>query len=373
MTSMNLREDVSTIHVLMLGPSLEVQGGVSSVERLILENQCPDVVIRFLPTTFQVPGVLKLLLFPAVVLRLLWVLLTRRVDLVHIHFSVRGSMWRKSICAGLVRLFKKPVVMHSHAGGLSEYLEGLPRWLRSWFTNLLRDSEALIALSESWKRYFVDELGLRRDRVYVMPNPISLPESVPDRRNRETVTLVFLGRMDDNKGPVRILKAVSEFSDTMSTRVRIHMAGDGEVELVRRAAASLGLKRVAVIEDWVTPERRDEILAQGDVFVLPSLFEGMPMSLLEAMSWGLPVVTTPVGGIPEVVTDGVEGFLVQPNDVGALRDALSRLISDPDLRLRMGKAARESVKRFDIETYEGSLTRLYRQVVQREREQVMRG
>ncbi|GIV03102.1 MAG: polysaccharide biosynthesis protein [Fimbriimonadales bacterium] len=362
---MTAREDGSKLHVLMLGPSLSVQGGVSSVERLILENQGPDVVIRMLPTTFQVPNALKFLAFFPVLIRLFWVLLTQRVDLVHIHFSVRGSMWRKAVCAELARLFKKPIVMHSHAGGLREYITSLPKWLQRWFCRVLRGADALIALSEGWRRYFVDELGLQEDRVHAMPNPIALPEWVPNRCGRKTVTLVFLGRMDENKGPVRILKAVSEFSDTMSKRVKIHMAGDGEVENVRRAAASLGLEQVTVVEDWVTPDRRDQILAQGDVFVLPSLFEGMPMSLLEAMAWGLPVVTTPVGGIPEVVTDGVEGFLVPPNDVGVLRDALGRLIADPDLRLRMGMAARESARRFDIKAYADSLTRLYRRAVQK--------
>jgi glycosyltransferase involved in cell wall biosynthesis len=349
----------------MLGPSLGVQGGVSAVERLILESQLPDVSIRLLPTTFQVNNLWKAVLFVPAFWRLAGVLLTQRVDLVHIHFSIRGSMWRKAFCAGLAKRFRKPVLMHAHAGGFHEYLESLPRWQRRWFVRVLQRSDGLIALSEAWSRFYIDEVGVDKDRVYVLPNPVALPNEVPDRSNRSVTTIVFLGRMDENKGPVRILEAVARFSDIMKAKIRIHMAGDGEVDNVRRAAARLGLEKQTEIEDWVTPERRDEILARGDLFVLPSRAEGMPMSLLEALAWGLPVVTTPVGGIPAVVQNGREGFLVEPDDIESLSAAIATLVEDESLRLQMGAQARESAKRFDRSVYGKRLAEIYRDTIAR--------
>lgn len=356
------------IHVLMLGPTLDVQGGVSAVERLILEHVPEGVHLRLLPTSAQTGNLGKLIYFVPAYFRFLFALLTTRVDLVHMHFSIQASIWRKSFCVPLAKLFRKPVILHAHAGGFPEYLASRPAWQRRWILRTLRRADALVVLSESWRKYYLDLTGLSEDRVVALPNPIHLPEIVPDRRNRPVVKLVFLGRMDENKGPVRILGAVSLLSDTLRQKVRLVMAGDGAVQEVRRAAKTLGLARQAVVEDWVSPQRRDQLLAEGDVFILPSKAEGMPMSLLEAMAWGLPVITTPVGGIPEVVRHGESGFLVQPTDEKAISLAVQELVEDEDLRLRMGAAARSTVERFAIPRYWTSLGQLYRQTLQRRQE-----
>jgi len=352
----------------MLGPALDVQGGVSAVERLIVGHVPDGVRIRLLTTSAQTSNLGKVLYFVLAYFRFLFVLLTTRVDVVHMHFSVQGSLWRKSLCVPLTKLFRKPVVLHAHAGGFPDYLASVPAWQRRWFLKTLRRADTLIVLSEGWREYYLKLTGLPAEQVIALPNPLQLPAVLPDRRNRTTVTLVFLGRMDENKGPARILSAVALLSGTLRQNVRLLMAGDGEVQQVRMAAESLGLQCQAVIEDWVSPERRDEILAAGDVFVLPSKAEGMPMSLLEALAWGLPVVTSPLGGIPEVVRHGENGFLVSPTDERAIRDAIERLVQDEPLRLRMGAAARATAAHFDIARYWARLEDIYLKTLQRRRE-----
>lgn len=352
----------------MLGPTLEVQGGVSAVERLIVEHAPEGVRLRLLPTSSQTGSLGKLIYFILACFRFLFALLTTRVDLVHMHFSIQASIWRKSFCVPLAKLFRKPIILHAHAGGFPEYLASRPAWQRRWFLRTLRKADILIVLSESWRQYYLELTGLPDDRVVALPNPIRLPEAVPARKSRPVVTLVFLGRMDENKGPVRILGAVSLLSDTIRGKIRLVMAGDGAVQEVRRAAKTLGLEGQAVVEDWVSPERRDQLLAEGDVFVLPSKAEGMPMSLLEAMAWCLPVVTTPVGGIPEVVRHGESGFLVQPTDEKAIAGAIQQLVEDEELRLRMGAAARAEAERFQISHYWADLQKIYLRTLQQQKE-----
>jgi glycosyltransferase involved in cell wall biosynthesis len=360
--------DFRPVHVLMLGPTLDVQGGVSAVERLILEHVPEGVHLRLLPTSAQTGNLGKLIYFIPAYLRLLVTLLTTRVDVVHMHFSIQASIWRKSLCVPLAKLFRKPVILHAHAGGFPEYLASRPAWQRRWFLRTLRKADTLIVLSESWRQYYLELTGLPEDCVVALPNPIRLPEAIPDRTNRPVVTLVFLGRMDDNKGPARILGAVSLLSDKLRAKVRLLMAGDGAVQEVRRAAKTLGLEGQAVVEGWVSPERRDQMLSDGDIFVLPSKAEGMPMSLLEAMAWGLPVVTTPVGGIPEVVRHGESGFLVQPTDERAICEAIRQLVEDEELRLRMGAAARATAERFHISHYWTGLQKIYLRTLQQQKE-----
>jgi glycosyltransferase involved in cell wall biosynthesis len=104
------------------------------------------------------------------------------------------------------------------------------------------------------------------------------------------------------------------------------------------------------------------ILAGADVFVLASRQEGLPVVLMEATSVGLPIVATAVGGVPEVLTDGVDGLVVPPGDPLALADALSRVVTDPDLRARLGTGAKERSAMFDVARASRTIESIYREV-----------
>jgi len=125
-------------------------------------------------------------------------------------------------------------------------------------------------------------------------------------------------------------------------------------------AAELGLGDAVEILGWVGGYRKNELLAAADIFVLPSYNESLPISLLEAMSWGVPVISTTVGGIPELIRDGTDGFLIEAADVPALTRALAELADDADLRERMGSAGRSQVaESFSREAVLPRLEQLY--------------
>jgi glycosyltransferase involved in cell wall biosynthesis len=126
--------------------------------------------------------------------------------------------------------------------------------------------------------------------------------------------------------------------------LRVLLGGDGELELVRARALELGIADHVELLGWVRGEDKERLLAAAVLYVLPSYNEGLPVSVLEAMAAGLPIVSTPVGGIPEAVTDGVEGYLVEPGNVQALADRMDRLLGDQDLAMRMGESARRKVE-----------------------------
>jgi glycosyltransferase involved in cell wall biosynthesis len=152
-----------------------------------------------------------------------------------------------------------------------------------------------------------------------------------------------LGRLHPQKGFSDLLTAFAQVRQRVSS-VRLFVAGDGELrDDLEAQARSLGIA-AAVTFAGVRADV-SEILAALDVFVLPSLWEGMPNAVLEAMAAGLPVVATAVGGTPEVVVDRVTGLLVPPQDPGALARAIERLLRDPGLRRTMGRAGRRRVER----------------------------
>jgi glycosyltransferase involved in cell wall biosynthesis len=138
--------------------------------------------------------------------------------------------------------------------------------------------------------------------------------------------------------------------------LRIECAGDGDLGKVQRYAQALNMGARVKLRGWLDRKAAEGLLARASVFVLPSYVEGLPMSLLEAMAMGCPVVATCVGGIPDIVEDGVNGLLVRPGDPHALAGALARVLRDKALASRLGEAARATVA--DRFTAERSLARL---------------
>ncbi|MFT3968642.1 MAG: glycosyltransferase family 4 protein, partial [Sphingobium sp.] len=117
----------------------------------------------------------------------------------------------------------------------------------------------------------------------------------------------------------------------------------GEVERARASARSMGIGNVVDLPGWIDGERKQDLLRTSGIYILPSHNEGLPVSLLEAMSHGLAVIGSRVGGIPELIRDGTDGLLVDAGDVAAIADALERLLSDDALRERLGSAARARI------------------------------
>ncbi|MGQ9881974.1 MAG: glycosyltransferase family 4 protein [Armatimonadota bacterium] len=351
------------IQIIMLGPALDVRGGVSSVERLILAHAPADVHIHHIATMRDGSRWRKMFVFLSAAVRLVVLLLTKRVHLVHIHFASHASTWRKSLLAMLTHLAGKPYILHAHGGGFRDFYFRQPRLLQRWIARMLRGSHRLVTLSEEWKQYYQHTFRLPLERVVVLPNPVLLPTKLPNRSHRSTVTLLFLGRMGHIKGSMRVVQAVRILPEEVRARTRLILAGDGDVDSVRRAVNEMGMERGVTVMDWVTAEQRNALLAGADVLVLPSLNEGLPMSVLEAMSWGLPVIASPVGGIPEVVKDGYNGLLVPATDIPAISAAIGQLVEDEPLRLQMGENARTSVEGLDISCYWQNLRSLYQSVL----------
>jgi glycosyltransferase involved in cell wall biosynthesis len=138
-------------------------------------------------------------------------------------------------------------------------------------------------------------------------------------------------------------------------------AGDGRVEELRRRAAEIGPD--VVVHSWLDREERDHLLAASDVLVLPSHHEGVPMAVLEAMAYGLPVIATPVGGIPDVLRPGREGLLVEVGNRAALTTALARMVAEPALRISLGRGARATAESLNVTNYGQRLLGFYQTII----------
>lgn len=276
-------------------------------------------------------------------LTFLGMLITAQVRLLHCHAAMRGSFWRKSVFSLSALALRVPVVFHLHGSEMKTFVSGQPVLLRRLISWILERQTRVIVLSESWKDYI--QSIAPNARVWVIPNYVQLPDlATRTAPTGETnVRALFLGLVGQRKGVYDLLSA---FADALSLAPNLHLviAGNGEVEQARRLASELGILEHVTFTGWLNGEDKLAELRAADFYVLPSHNEGLPVSLLEAMSWQMPVVSTLVGGIPELVRGGIDGYLIEPGDRPALTLALSNLASNMAQRTSMGREARQRVK-----------------------------
>lgn len=347
--------------VLQLGPALTVRGGVSSVEQLIVDHVGASIDLRHIATTDDGSIWRKARQFIASIRQLHAALRSHQRTIVHIHFASRGSTLRKMVLAWMTLRAHRPLILHAHGAAFDQFFEGLPSPLRRVVCKTFARADCFVVLSTQWRDFYMRRCGISARRIEVLYNPTALPKVIVDRRNRSRVQCLFLGRIGERKGAWHLLRAFAALPKSIRQRARLVFAGDGEVAALRAQARELGEQ--VEVHSWVDARQRSELLEASDVFVLPSFQEGVPMALLEAMAAGLPVVTTPVGGIPDVVNDGREGLLVPPGDVDRLQAALHSLIDDEERRLEYGRHARARAEQFDVEHFSTQLQAIYRRVL----------
>ena len=369
----------SIIKVLMFGTGFDIQGGITSVEQLIINNPLTHVQIRHVPTIIRGSVRQNILVFTKAIQHLCWSILTKEVDIIHIHFAERGSTLRKSILISIGLLFRQSIILHAHGATYQEFYAGLPQPIQQLLRFLIGNCSRIIVLSKSWQNYYSSKFALAPDQTVVLYNPVEIPISIPNRLGRKQLKFVFLGRIGKRGGALDLAKSLISFPkqdkgafDLIAAfaalpaasryNTELVLAGNGDLEAANQLIIKLGLEAKITILTWLNPEQRDKLLSTADAFILPSYHEGLPMSMLESMAWGLPVIVTPVGGIPEVIHDGHNGLLVEPGHQAQLVHAMQQLIEDEALRVSLGLAARQSIEHCDVRNYMKSLSSLYTSV-----------
>lgn len=285
----------------------------------------------------------------------------RCIRLMHIHGASRGSFWRKSMVCALARLYRVPYVFQLHSGEFPIfYDQECGRLAKAWVRKTLRGSAAVIALTEQWKH----SLGMIEPlaQIEVIPNPVSVPQQIPEKRAVAT-TVLYLGRLSEKKGVFDLIRAVPSVIAKVPD-ARFVVAGDEGIDAVRQLAKELGVDSRVETPGWIDGVDKEKAFAQADVLVLPSYFEGLPVCILEAMANGVPIVTTDVGGIPDVVSHDQSALMTQPGDVAGLSLALIELLTNRERRERLrAQAFSDAGRFFSIETIDRKLESTYQRVM----------
>lgn len=351
------------VQVLHIGPDMYGPGGMPAVIRTLMASSLAERYgFSFLRTYGSPRRAKRLLTFGRSMLDLAAWCRGSGDRVVHIHTATRGSWYRKATAAALVKGLGRPAVLHFHAGAgdirafeqrLGPVRLGLMRWAFSKADGVIAVSAASAA--EVGRIFGIEE-------VEVVPNFAPSVDVAATGRLPESPrpTILYLGGFaNPAKGGDVLLDALAAVL-VADPEVEVLLAGPGEPPAAAEALLRSPRVRWAgylVAEPWAAAMR------EAQIFVMPSVSEGMPVALLEAMSYGLAIVATRVGGIPEVAEHGVNAVLVEPRDSAALALAVGELLADPELRGELGRAARERAERVNDGAVLGQLEAVYRTVV----------
>lgn len=285
----------------------------------------------------------KLFYFYKALLHLVFLMLFNfQIKIVHIHSAAHNSFYRKSLFLKIAKFFKRKVVFHIHASQFKDFYWASNK--KQYIVDVLNTCDKVIVLSKSWKDFFI-EIGVKEERIVILRNIVSMP-AFGDKKFRETTSLLrllFLGEIGDRKGVFDLLKVLSLNPNQFSERIRVFIGGNGDIDRLKRAIDSNNLGGFVSFVGWVSGNRKKELLQSCNVLVLPSYNEGLPISILEGMSYGLPIISTNVGGIPEIVKDGYNGFLVNPGDLNGIHKAILTFIENPTLLNTLGDNSKKVV------------------------------
>jgi glycosyltransferase involved in cell wall biosynthesis len=352
------------MNIIITSPSLDTDqnvSGISSVARFIIESNKGNNYFHFQLGKKDDEGrgfVWILRLMKTYFKWANWIL-SKKNALIHFNLAVdKFGLLRDSPLIFFARLAGKRVIIHLHGG---EFLlnKQWPLWMKLLLRLHFTSGAPIVVLSEIEKELIESRFNPRS--LFVLPNCIDLSGSALFQRGREEpgLRILFMGRICSKKGIYFIYEALRELKES-GISFHFIMAGKGpeDVQYVKTFQALLGDK--FIFKGVVSGDEKTDVLKQCNVFVLPSFFEGMPIALLEAMSFGLVPVTTDVGSIKYLVKNGKNGFIVKKKSSAEIFTVLKELAVDPLRLTEMGKSAKTSIfQQYDPQAYLEKLNEIY--------------
>lgn len=356
------------LFIVQLPPPIH---GVTVMNKYTVENPCwnKNYDVKTLPLHFgqtldDIGKITPLKVWHMIgfTFRLCRTLIAFKPSLVYFTIMPTGKIfYRDALFTMMIKLFCRRIIFHLHRKGVKEMADRSrhKRWLlRKTFSGV-----TTICLSE---KLTADIRTIYKPTPFILPNGIDIVSEDIYKRDNEIPHILYLSNLVIGKGIKVFLQSLADLHK-QGCRFHARVIGapvDYSIEEAKQFCADAG---IAHIVDIVGPRFGDDKfveLKNADIFVLPSYNECVPLSILEAMQFGLPVVATYVGGIPDIIKDGVQGMLIQPGNTKELTSRLKQLLSDKALRTKMGHNAREAfLQNYTLENFYDGLTDIFNEVL----------
>lgn len=275
-------------------------------------------------------------------------------DIVHVHTSEPASAFRKMVFVAIAKWMGKKVIVHFHSFSVDTTIKSRFRCIYKY---LFDKADEVLVLSKYWQTEVCETLGLPVEKVQVLYNPCTT--EVSDRTYPKQKGILYAGTLTVRKGYADLLQAFAQIAPSHEDWGLV-FAGNGEMGKAQALAEELGVSHRTKFLGWVSDEEKDRTFKKASAFCLPSYAEGFPMAVLDAWAYGLPVITTPVGGIPDVAEDGHNCLLFAPGDVKGLARQMEVLMDSPALAKSIAEKSHQLANAaFSLEHIANELSEIY--------------
>lgn len=335
------RKNDRQIRILMCGSDRKEKGGMNSaIDQLMDHNWGENYRFLYLATHVTGNRVKKIFFFIRAYIKLHKLIKEDFFDIIHIHMSYKGSFYRKYYVAKLCKKYDKKIIIHLHGSEFKDFYNRGNKKRKARIKKMFSSANITIVLGKYWEK-FICSIAPEAN-VVVINNAVVIPD-VPEKSVKDKRVLLFLGALIQRKGVMDLLKAAKSIRNDGIDNFKLLIAGAGEEEKkLKEYVKENNMSDIVNFIGWITKEQKPKLLENSDVLILPSYNEGLPIAILEAMSYGLPIISTAVGSIAEAVSGN--GFLIKPGDVDALTDRLKTIICRDELFIEQSRKSRQIAK-----------------------------
>lgn len=346
--------------VLVVATSRKTRGGITSVVKAHeTGEQWQKFHCKWIETHRDGNNIRKFVYFVKAIIQ--FIILLPFYDLVHIHVASYSSLKRKRYFLRFAKLFHKKTIAHFHPHKPEVIFE---KSTQAEYIDFFNSVDRIVVLSPQWKRWLGEALGLYNN-IQVIYNPCPVVEiGIPDHSSKY---VLFAGTLYRRKGYDTLIKAFSKIANKFPDWKLIiagNIKNEAEVNLPNQLAKEFNVESQVDFPGWVIGDKKEKMFRNASVFCLASSAEGFPMAVLDAWAYGVPVVCTPVGGLPDIVEDGKNALVFRYGDVDALAMQLEKMLSEQNLRNRISKESlRLANTTFSLERINKEVEKLYKELL----------
>lgn len=353
------------MNVLMIGVDRTSLGGMLTVVENYLNNEkyCAATNVQYIATVINSNKLLKIIVFLRVLPIIIWKIKKDKIDILHVHMGERGSVFREGFVVWIAHLLGVKTIIHMHGATIEDWYNRQKGIIKGISKRIFRKADNILILGEFLFPFMKEVVGKAyEDRIKVLYNAVHVEEV--NNYNCDATNLLFYGVLVKRKGIDVLLEAYKSILDEIPKDIHLTLYGaDFEHNIHEKISKYELWDRVSYC-GWMTNENSRQCFEKTMVNILPSYNEGLPMTILETMGYGIPNISTNIAAIPEVIINDVNGYLVNPGNVLELANAMRKIINERETRERFSQEAHKMAKdKFSLDSHIEYLLQLYHECV----------
>lgn len=321
------------MNVLMVGVDKNRVGGMWTVAETFINNEWfnQKVNLYYVATATGGSKIKRIGKMLEGYCKAIKIFASKKIDIVHIHMAEKGSVYRKGIVIFLAKLFGAKVIVQMHAGPILAWYESLPKRKQVTVAKIFNSADQMLVLGEYWKKQMATIVAV--DKIEVLYNGAECPEENP--YNADGKYILYMGLLKKTKGTYDLIDAIKLIDSELSQEIKVYLCGVDENGETAQYVTEHGLQNRIVMPGWIDKNTRLALFKNTQICVLPSYFEALSMTVVEAMCYGIPMITTNISTMPELLGDEIEK--IEPGNVHKLAELVLELVRNRELRLNNSK------------------------------------